>query len=250
MLSVDRFVGFANFATAFKDPRFWNALSNTLKYCIYFLPANLVLALLIALALNAVPRGKAFYRVIYFLPPITSTVAISLIWRYMYDRDVGLFNQIIHLVAPSITPAWLANGRLALGAVAAVAIWQETGYNALLCLAGLQGIPIALYEAARIDGANAWKGFRWITWPLLRPTFTFVLITSFVGAIQVFSSIYVMTQGRPVPYMTETLVYYIYTIAFLHQKLGYAAALSGVQFALLLTFAVLQFRLMRTTWKY
>jgi ABC-type sugar transport system permease subunit len=208
------------------------------------------LSLGLAIAVNSITKFKGFYRLIYFLPPITSTVAASLIFRFVYDRNAGLFNQIIHLFNQNLSFAWLTDKNLALISIAILAIWQETGWNMVIFLAGLQGIPAEYYEVAQIDRANGWQAFRHVTWPLLRSTFLFILITTTIGAAQVFTPVYVMTQGGPSPYRTETLVYYIYNVGFRNYELGYAATMSVLLFIPLLIMAIIQYRFFQARWDY
>ncbi|MGD0006045.1 MAG: sugar ABC transporter permease [Anaerolineaceae bacterium] len=250
VLNRNEFLGLSNFVNVLDDPRFINASKNSLLYIVYFLPLSLLLSLLLAVAVNSITNFKGFYRLIYFLPPITSTVAASLIFKFVYDRNAGLLNQIIHWFNPAISPSWLFDKNLALLSISIMAIWQETGWNMVIFLAGLQGIPNEYYEAAQIDGANKLQAFFNVTWPLLRPTFVFVLITATIGAAQVFTPVYVMTQGGPAPYRTETLVFYIFNVGFKNYELGYAAALSVFLFIPLLVLAIIQYRFFQAKWEY
>ena len=250
VLNRSDFVGISNFIKAFTDPRFLNGSKNSLLYIIYFLPISLILSLGLAIAVNSITKFKGFYRLIYFLPPITSTVAASLIFRFVYDRNAGLLNQIIHLFNQNLSLAWLTDKNLALISIAILAIWQETGWNMVIFLAGLQGIPAEYYEVAQIDGANRWQVLWLVTWPLLRSTFLFILITATIGAAQVFTPVYVMTRGGPSPYRTETLVYYIYNVGFRNYELGYAATMSVLLFIPLLIMAIIQYRFFQARWEY
>ncbi len=236
-----RFVGLSNFITLFTgDEIFWIALGNTLYYSLIVIPGNLVLSLILALAINQRLRGIAIFRTIYFLPVVTSMVAVAMAFKWLYSYDWGLINYLLSFLG--ISPVhWLSDSHMALPSVALVTVWKNAGYNMVLFLAGLQGIPATLYEAAEIDGANGWHRFWRITLPLLTPTIFFVVIISVIGSFQVFESVYLLTGGGP-GYTTMVYNYYLYLNGFRFLRFGMAAALAEILFALLLVLTLVQWR--------
>jgi multiple sugar transport system permease protein len=180
-----------------------------------------------------------FFRAVFLLPYITLTVAISLVWKWLYLPDVGLINQILGFFGIH-GPAWLTSPIWAMPAVIILSIWKSFGYNMVLFLAGLQGIPENLYEAAAIDGATGWNRFRYVTLPLLSPVTFFVVVISTIGSFQVFDQALVMTQGGP-GVSTTTLVLYIYQVGFQSFHMGYASAVAWVLFAIVFVFTLIQF---------
>lgn len=242
-ISTPKFIGLGNYVALWDDKLFWQSLRNTLYYVAGVVPAGMVLSLLLALAMNQKLRGIVFFRTIFFLPTISSSVAISLMWLWIYNPEFGVFNFLLDQVGIK-GPAWLSTPQWAMPAVIIMAVWRGLGYNMLIYLTGLQGIPEVYYEAASIDGADSWAKFWNITVPLLSPTTFMLLILSVIGAFQVFEYTYVMTQGGPV-YATLTLVLHVYNNAFRNFQMGYASALAYVLFFMLLGLTVLQFRLQR-----
>ncbi|MGQ0648056.1 MAG: carbohydrate ABC transporter permease, partial [Gemmatimonadaceae bacterium] len=245
LLSAARpFVGWGNYRELVADPLFWNALGNTALYSLY-VPVTLALALGAAILLNQPLRGVRVLRAIVFLPTIVSYVAIAMVWQWMYHADYGLLNYVLTSVGgPAVD--WLGSPRTALLAVMIVSAWVQLGYQMIVYLAGLQGIPAGLHEAARLDGAGPWARFRRITVPLLRPVSLYLLITGIIWSFQVFALVYVMTEGGPVR-STDVLVYQIYQNAFEFRRMGYASAISWVLFAILVTLTALQWRLLNRT---
>jgi multiple sugar transport system permease protein len=236
-----QFIGLGNFRTLFlDDPIFWISLRNTLYYSLVVIPGNLILSLMLALAINQQLRGIRLFRTIYFLPVITSMVAVAMAFRWLYSYDWGLINYLLGLLHLPPVP-WLSDPRTALPSVALVTIWKDAGYNMVIFLAALQGIPATLHEAAEIDGANAWNKFWRITLPLLTPAIFFVTIISVIGSFQVFASVYLLTNGGP-GYTTMVYNYYLYLNAFRFLKFGMAAALAEVLFVILLILTLLQWR--------
>ena len=242
LLLPPKFVGLGNYSTLlFEDELFWISLRNTVVYSLVLIPGNLILSLILALAINRPLRGITVFRIVYFLPVVTSMVAVAMAFRWLYSYDWGLINYLLHLVG--IPPVkWLSDSRIALPAVAMVAIWKNAGYNMVIFMAGLQGIPQALYEASEIDGANGWSKFWRITLPLLTPTIFFVTIMSVIGSFQVFGSVYLLTGGGP-GYATTVYNYYLYLNAFRFFRFGMAAALAYILFAILVVLTLLQWRL-------
>ena len=244
LLSPDKpFVGLGNYAQLFHDADFWRAAVNTVIFAFWRVVVGTVLALLLALLVNQKMRGISVFRGAIFAPVITSLVAISVVWLWLYDPSYGLLN--LPLKALGMTPlAWLQDPHLAMPAVIIMSIWKGVGYAMVIYLAGLQGIPEQYYEAALIDGAGAWARFRFVTLPLLTPVTLFVLVISTIGAFQVFAQIYVMTSGGPVK-STTVAVYYLYQQGFQFFHMGYASALAWVLFLVMLVLTVVQFRFFR-----
>lgn len=242
-------IGMRNYEFAFQtDPFFRNALENTLKYAIVAVPANIVLSLPIALGLNQIQRFRAVFRTAFFMPVVASAVAVSLLWRTIYDPQAGWLNAFLDMVGLT-GRSWLTDPGLALWAVLAAAVWQDLGYNILIFLAGLQGIPDDFYDAAKVDGAGPWRRFRDITIPLLQRTTVFVLVLTMISYLQEFTHIQVMTNGGPIR-SSETMVLYIYAKAFEDLQMGYASAMSIVLMGIILLITIVQLRLLRSRWEY
>jgi len=234
------FVGLDNYAFLLADPEFGHAAVNTAIYVLGTVPPHIVLGLALALLLNMKLRGLAFYRSSFYVPGVTSAVAASLMWLYIYNPQVGPANMV--LKALGLPPQnWLLDLNLALPSIIVMSVWQGIGSGMLIYLAGLQGIPSMFYEAAAIDGANSWQRFRHITWPLLAPTSLFVLVTSCIGAFQVFQQPYVMTRGGPLD-ATLTVVLNIYMNGFRWGKMGYASAMAVVLFAAILVISIVNLK--------
>ena len=244
MLSRPGWVGFDNYiALLTQDPLFWLSLKNTLIYSLIVIPAGTSLALGLALLLNSGVRGASIYQAIFFLPYITSTIAIALVWQWIFHPDFGILNALSGLIGlPKL--GWLTDRNLALVSVAVVGIWHSLGYNMVILLAGLKTIPGEYYEAARIDGVNARQALFYITLPLLSPTLLFVLTISLIGSFQVFNLVYVMTDGGP-GNATLVYIYYLWENAFSFFKMGYASAMAYLLFVLMLMITLLQVRLLR-----
>lgn len=232
-----RFVGFDNFVRLFSNDTFWRSLLNTVVFTIVIVPVQSGLALGLALLVNAKVRGTNFFRTVYFLPVVTSMVVVSMLWLFMYQPD-GLINVLLAKVG--ITgPDWLGDPSTALFAIIVLSIWQAVGFHMVIWLSGLQTIPGELYEAASIDGAGPWQQFVHVTWPGLRQTSIFILITITIAAFSLFTQVNIMTQGGPLD-STSTLVYMAVFSGFQQQQTGYAAAISLVFFALVLTVSLIQ----------
>jgi len=232
-----RFVGFDNFVRLFTNDTFWKSLLNTIVFTIVIVPVQSGLALGLAILVNAKVRGTNFFRTVYFLPVVTSMVVVSMLWLFMYQPD-GLINVLLAKVG--ITgPDWLGDPKTALFAIIVLSIWQAVGFHMVIWLSGLQTIPAELYEAASIDGAGRWQQFVHVTWPGLRQTSIFILITITIAAFSLFTQVNIMTQGGPLD-STSTLVYMAVFTGFQQQQTGYAAAVSLVFFALVLTVSLIQ----------
>ena len=233
------FVGFGNYAALAKDPLFWQSLKVTAIYTFGMVPLGLIVALTIALLLNQKVKGVGVWRSIYYLPSIVGGVAVSVLWKYLLHTRFGLINMGLAQIGIE-GPPWINSTRWAVPSFILMGAWGAGG-SMLLYLAGLQGIPTVLYEAAKIDGANAWKRFWKITLPMLTPTIFFNLIMSIIGAWQVFTQSYIMTAGGP-NNATLTMVLLIFRKAFEQFHFGYASAIAWVLFAIVMVFTLLVFR--------
>lgn len=236
------FTGLTNYTKLLADPIFGKVMGNTAYFVLLSVPIQMLIGLLCALALNRAIRGQTFFRVAYFLPVVTSTIAAALVWAWLFNANVGLINVLLTLLGVSEPPQWLSSTRWAMPAVIIVSIWQNVGYAMVLFLAGLQNIRADLYDAAAIDGARGWKRLWFITLPLLSPTTFFVLIISIIGSFQVFELVFVMTQAGPAN-ATNTLVYYIYQNGFQFYQMGYASAAAMILFAIVLVMTLIQYAL-------
>ncbi len=255
------FIGLQHFANmingvSLEARLFRTSLKNTLIFAFAVLPLNLAITLPLATLLDSIgKRFKTLFRGIYFLPVLTASVGVAMMWGYLYDPQQGLFNAIIRLFGG--TPlVWLSDPRaevlgvnLGMWATIVAYLWQDYGYNMVIFIAALQGIPHELKEAAMIDGANAWQVFTRVTIPLLRPTLLFVCVMTMLSSFQVFDIIQVMTGGGP-NHQTRVLMLDIYDNAFRYQRMGWAAAISFVLFLVVMTVTVVQMRLLRTDWEY
>lgn len=239
------FVGLQNYIDLFSDAKFWKSLTNTLYFVVVGVPVTLAFGLLIANALNrGVTRFRTAFRVGYYLPVITSIVAIAVVWRFLLNPDVGLINMA--LAAAGIDgPAWLADPALAMPSIIAMAVWRNLGFAMIVFLAGMQAIPASLYEAASLDGAGRWQAFRSITVPLLRPTILFMTVITTIGYLQLFEEPFVMTAGGPLD-ATLSVTMYMYQQGFTFFHQGYASAIAYVLFLIVAIIAFLQFRFLRS----
>lgn len=233
-------VGFENYKNLFNDKLFIKSLVNTAYYTILSVPLKMVLSLLLAVAMNQKLKGIVFFRTAFFLPHISSMVAIALLWKWIYNSEYGLLNYLIGLIGLS-PQNWLGNPKLAMPALVLMSVWKGLGYDMMIWLAALQGIPEDLYEAARIDGATRWQQFKNITIPLLSPTTFMLLILGIIGSFKVFEQSYVMTSGGPA-YATHTLVLYIYSNAFEWLRMGYASAMAYILAIIIFIVTVIQLK--------
>ncbi len=240
LLSPMKFVGADNYVKLVSDETFWKVLWNTFYFTLGTVPVGIALALLLAVALNKKIRGVKLFRAMYFLPVISSTVAVAIVWQWMYNPHFGLLNYILSVFGIE-GPLWLTSTTWAMPAVIITSIWKGLGFNMLLFLAGLQGIDAQFYEAAKIDGANSVRQFLHITIPLLSPTTFFVTVMCIISSFQVFDQIHVMTQGGPAR-STSVLVHYLYQNAFQYFKMGYASAIAYILFIIVFVVTMLQFK--------
>lgn len=242
ILSPIKYVGLNNFKELIRDRDFWYYLYNTI-FLMLGIPFGMAFSLILAILLNQKLKGIVIFRTIYFLPVVSSTVAVAMIWRWIYNPDFGLLNMFLSEIGFKVTPKWLSSIIWSKPAIMLMGTWNGAGYNMLLYLAALQGIPSELYEAADIDGASTWDKFRFITWPMLSFVNFFVLIMSIIGGFQAFGSMFVLTGGGPAGSST-TVVYYIYNNAFRWFKMGYAAAISWALFIMIFGMTLVQWRMM------
>lgn len=238
-------VGLKNYTDLLGDPKFWKALGNTAYFVVVGVPLTLGLGLLIANALSrGITRFRTAFRVGYYLPVITSIVAIAVVWRFLLNPDVGLVNVLLKDIG--ITgPDWLANPTLAMPSIIAMAVWRNVGFAMVVFIAGMQAIPASLYEAASIDGAGRWQAFRWVTLPMLRPTILFMLVITTIGYLQLFEEPFVMTAGGPLD-ATLSVTMYMYQQGFTFFHQGYASAIAYVLFVIVAFVAFLQFKFLRS----
>jgi multiple sugar transport system permease protein len=243
--SLARFVGAGNYTHLVDDPRFWTALRNTFYFVLAGGPLSVAVSLAAALLVNArLVRFKGLFRTVFFAPVVTTLVASAVVWRYLYHPRFGVLDSLLRALGlPAVD--WLGDPRWAMPAIILLAVWKNFGYNMVIFIAGLQSVPESLYEAARIDGAGAWRQFRSITLPVLRPTFVFVALITMIGYFQLFAEPYILTpEGGPLQ-STLSIVFLMYQEGFRWLDLGSGAAVAFVLFAIILAAAVLQRLLMR-----
>lgn len=239
------FVGLAQYAKLAQDALFLKAAGNTAIFVVVGVPLTIVAGLAVALGLNSgVTRLRSLFRVGYYLPVVTSIVAVSVVWRFLLQPDAGLVNSVLRLAGVD-GPNWLASTQLALPSLIVMATWRNLGFQMVIFLAGLQAIPQHLYEAARLDGAGRWQQFRYVTLPMLRPTVLFVAVITSIGYLQFFEEAFVMTRGGPLN-STLSVSYHIYN-QFGFGNYAYASAMSYVLFLAIVLLSVLWFRLLRPT---
>lgn len=243
LLTPIKWVGFENYLNLFKDETFIKVLWNTLYFTAVTVPIGIIISLFLAVALNQKIRFIKFYRAAYFLPVISSMVAVAVIWQWIYNPEYGLLNFILGLFGID-GPSWLSDAKWAMPAVMITSIWKGLGFNMLIFLAGIQGISESYYEAADIDGATWFKKFIHITVPLLRPTTFFVTVMAIIGSFQVFDAVFLLTQGGPAR-STSVLVHYLYQNGFEYFQMGYASAMAYILFFLVLAFTLIQFTLQK-----
>jgi len=237
--------GFRNYMDLGMDTQFLASLRNTIVFSFTSVPLKMFIALFLAVLLNQKIRGVQFFRAIYFLPVVCAMVSIAMMWRWLLDYNTGVLNCLLSWVG--VTPIrWLGSPQWAMASVVAVAVWSGIGYNMIIFLAALQGVPAELHEAARIDGANNWKAFWHVTFPCISPTTFFISVISVIQSFQVFDVTKVLTNGGP-GYATNTLVMLIYQHAFHNFRMGYASAIAYVMFGLIFVLTVQQ-RILSKKW--
>jgi multiple sugar transport system permease protein len=238
-------VGVENYVELFRDDTFRKAAFNTAYFVVIGVPLTMGLALAVAVALNSgITRMRTFFRVGYYIPVITSIVAIAVVWRFLLNPDVGLINMAIGSLGIE-GPNWLGDPVLAMPSIIAMAVWRNLGFAMIVFLAGLQTIPRELYEAASMDGAGRWKQLRHVTVPLLRPTILFITVVTTIGYLQLFEEPFVMTDGGPLD-KTLSISMYMYQQGFEFFHQGYAAAIAWILFLIVAVVAFVQFRILRS----
>jgi multiple sugar transport system permease protein len=245
------FIGLENFQNLLNDPKFWQVLGNTLKLVLFTVPVGTLLSLGAAILLNQRLHGRSFFRTIYFLPVVTSTVAASIVWTWIFQAHYGLLNNLLAGFG-LLDLNWLTRPDLVLIPVAVVTIWQRVGFDMVLFLAGLQNVPPTLHEAALIDGATRWQRFRYITIPMLSPTTFLIVVLSVIGSFQIFDQVFIMTARTAaggVGGSATTLSYYLYQKGFVGGEFGYASAIGLAMFVLMLAVTIFQLRLQQR-WVY
>lgn len=237
------FIGLDNYRALFSDPVFWKSTSNTLVLALASVSLTLCISLILAVRLNSGARGSSVYRAIIFSPTFTTSVAVAMVWSWIFEPTYGLLKVFLEPLGIA-SPHWLLDVDYSLPAVIIVLVWSGLGYNMVIFLAGLKNIPREIYEAARVDGVNAWQNFRHITFPLLSPTTFFLTITSFIGALKAFDIVSIMTDGGPLN-SSNVLVLYLYQNAFQWFRAGYASALALLLFVFIMAVTLVQNRLSR-----
>lgn len=250
MLKSKTFIGLANYAKLLNDQQFWKALGFTTEYTLLVTPPIFILAFILALLVNQPLRGIGIFRTIYFLPVVIGLGTSSLLWVWLLNDRVGIFNGLLLSLGVIDKPLiWLGDRNLALGTIIISIVWKTVGFTMVLLLTGMQAIPNELYEAAMVDGAGFWNRIWHIMFPLLRRTFALAVVISVIGSYLAFDQFYIMTRGGP-KNQTITVVYWIFSNAFTYLKLGYAAALSIVLLVILVTLSMLQMYVLRDDTSY
>ena len=239
------FVGLENYTRMFQDPQVWHAVRNTLVYTIGVVPITIILALLVAVLLNGKLKGKGIYRTIYFIPMVAAPAAVTMVWKWLYNKDYGLINHALGCIGIDKIN-WIDDPRIAMISIIIIGVWSTLGYSMVLLLAGLQEIPRDYYEAANIDGASKINQFFNITVPLLSPTLFFVLVTSIITAMQVFDVIYMMIDiTSPAYESTVSLVYLFYNNSFKYSNKGYGSAIVMLLLAIIMIITIIQNKLQK-----
>jgi len=238
---LSRFCGFDNYIKLLADEKFWKTLITTIIYLIG-IPIGMILGLLLAMGMNRKIPGVRVLRTMYYVPVISSLVAVSILWAWVYNYDYGLLNVIIKTLTGKHGPNWLGDEILIKVSMIIFMVWKGLGTSIILYLAGLQNIPRNYYEAAMVDGANRWQQFKNITLPLLSPVTFYILITSMIGGFQVFVEVQVMTTNGGIGYSAATIVYYLYEKAFESYQLGYASAIAIILAIIIFIITLINFK--------
>lgn len=239
-----RFIGLENYTKLLNDPLFWKALGNTFYFVAIGGPLSILVSLLAAILINIkLIKFKSIFRLSYFMPVVTTLVAVAIVWRFIYHPKFGILNYLLSFLGIGHID-WLGNPYTSMPAIILMSIWKNFGYNMIIFIAGLQNIPEYLYEAATLDGANKWQQFKNITLPMLAPTFLFVTVITMIGFFQVFAEPYIMTQGGPLD-STLTIVLYMYREGFRWWNMGYSAAIAFVLFLIIFAGTLIQFKLQK-----
>lgn len=245
MLTPPRYIGLENFQQIFRDSRIGTVYVTTFKLALMIVPTNMILGLVLAVLLDRKMPNllRNFFKVSFFFPFVVSSVAVSIIWTFMFHRDLGPINYYLGLLGIERIP-WLNSSTYSPFAIQIADVWRNVGFYVLVFLGGMQAIPRDFYEAAEVDGANVWKQFRHITLPLLSPTILFLTVISVIGALQIFEQPQILTNGGPGD-ATRTIVMYLYEHGFRFFDMGYASAIAITLFVLILVLTAIQFRLSR-----
>ncbi len=236
----EHFIGLENYKKILTSAEFWRTLGNTAEYIILYIPLMLAASLLVATLLSQARRGIGFFRVVYYIPVLTSWVAASLIWKSVLSPQYGALNGILSIFGIQ-GPGWLTDEKWAMPAIVLVSVWKDMGFFGLILLSGVIGINRTYYEAAELDGANGWVKFTAITLPLLTPSIFYVLIVGMINAFQLFPQIMIMTGGGPNG-ATQVMVERIYNYGFRYYRMGYASAFSWILFAIIMVFTAIQMK--------
>lgn len=245
LTQAPQWVGLKNFQKLLSDKVFWQTLRNTFLYLIGVVPILVIVPFVLAILVNQKLRGIRWFRIAYYTPVIISMVVAGIAWKALYTSD-GILNQLLKLVGFTDGIPWLTSPDLALWSVMVVTIWKGLGYYMVIYLAGLQGIPVDLYEAAAIDGSDGWQKHWDITIPLMRPYLSLVAVISSISAMKVFEEVYIMTQGGPLNH-SKTVVYYVYEKAFQDLEINYASAIGLVLFLFILILSIINLKISRNT---
>lgn len=240
LANTKRFIGFLNFHEVLSDPLFWKSLWNTL-YLMLGIPVGMVLAMILALALNRKLPGKTVFRVIMYLPAVSSSVAIALLWRWIYNAEYGILNVLIQQIFGVQGPNWLGDASVVKISLIIMGVWRGVGSTMLLFLAGLQSIPNDYYEVMDVAGGNAWHRLRYVTIPMMSPTFFYVIVTGVIGGLQAFGDQFIITGVGP-EHSAMTVVYYLWQKGFAEYDMGAASAVSWILAVGILAITLIQFR--------
>ena len=240
LANTKRFIGFLNFHEVLSDPLFWKSLWNTL-YLMLGIPIGMVLAMVLAMALNRKLPGKTVFRVIMYLPAVSSSVAIALLWRWIYNAEYGILNVLIQQLFGAQGPNWLGDASVVKISLIIMGVWRGVGSTMLLFLAGLQSIPNDYYEVMDVAGGNAWHRLRYVTIPMMSPTFFYVIVTGVIGGLQAFGDQFIITGVGP-EHSAMTVVYYLWQKGFAEYDMGAASAVSWILAVGILAITLIQFR--------
>ncbi len=237
-----KFVGLENFQTLFADQQFWQTFANTVIYTVFVVGLGVTLGLFVAVYLKEHTKTNGFIQAVIFSPYVVSLASVALLWMWIMNKDYGLLNSILGFFGIGAVD-WLGDSHVALASLILISVWKSVGYDALILVSAIQGIPAHLYEAARLDRAGSWTTFRKITLPMISPTLFFLVVVDAIASLKVFETIQIMTAGGP-QNATNTLVFSLYQYGFQFNKVGYAAAIGVVLLALIAVFAIVYFKLL------
>ena len=237
-----KFVGLENFQTLFADQQFWQTFANTVIYTVFVVGLGVTLGLFVAVYLKEHTKTNGFIQAVIFSPYVVSLASVALLWMWIMNKDYGLLNSILGFFGIGAVD-WLGDSHVALASLILISVWKSVGYDALILVSAIQGIPAHLYEAARLDRAGSWTTFRKITLPMISPTLFFLVVLDAIASLKVFETIQIMTAGGP-QNATNTLVFSLYQYGFQFNKVGYAAAIGVVLLVLIAIFAIVYFRLL------